>query len=107
MAEAFDASKEPLRALRDLFVLIEANVLLHSGEYEILDRARVGFDTLRALFGDDRPAADVASRERMIEPALVPEIGNANLDGALRLIVAKEGYDAALAALRRCGATGS
>lgn len=60
MSDNFDATKEPLRALRDLVVAAESIFDGDNGEGALLDRARDGLDTLRRLFGDARPADQVA-----------------------------------------------
>jgi hypothetical protein len=62
--DAFDASREPLRALRDLVVAAEA--LGFDGAWTpatsgaILTRAQEGLARLRYLFGDERPAEAAA-----------------------------------------------
>lgn len=66
--ETFDGAREPMRALRDLISAAEAAGWV--GDDDILSRARDGFTTLRNLFGDNRPADQIADLEAMIEPPL-------------------------------------
>jgi hypothetical protein len=66
MAETFNGAAEPMRAIRDMIVLFEQHVLFIDDQ-EYLDRARDAFTALRKLFGDERPAEDIADAA-MIEP---------------------------------------
>jgi hypothetical protein len=71
MKRAFDPQQEPMRALRDLITACECIFGDDWGEQELLDRAREGFTALRARFGDNRPADQIADTEAMIEPPLM------------------------------------
>ncbi|HYM31831.1 MAG TPA: hypothetical protein VEU47_11050 [Candidatus Cybelea sp.] len=62
----FDGSREPLRALRDLIGDCECGAF--EGNPDVLRRAQDAFTALRALFGDVRPAEDIAFA-KMIEPS--------------------------------------
>lgn len=73
MAEVFDAAAEPMRAIRDLIVACEVVFGADNGEEQILERARLGFDTLRRLFGDHVAAEDCAHGP-MVEPTFTREI---------------------------------
>jgi hypothetical protein len=64
MTDSFDANTQPMRALRDLIVMCESE----GREGPLLDRARDAFTALRAIFGDVRPAEDIADEQAMIEP---------------------------------------
>lgn len=85
MPNDFDASKEPLRALRDLIVACEMIFGGDNGEQRILDRAREGFTALRAHFGDHRPGEEIADGPLGCEPNFVPEI-----DSGERHVAARE-----------------
>ena len=69
--DAFDASREPLRALRDLVVACEALGFDYGfadpADKAILARAQEGLTRLRYLFGDER-AADAAAYGPLREP---------------------------------------
>jgi hypothetical protein len=64
--ETFDATREPMRAIRDLIAQCELTALFID-DFEVLERAQVAFTALRKLFGDERPAEEIADAA-MIEP---------------------------------------
>jgi len=63
----FDATREPLRAIRDLINACEGVFGADCGEDEILRRAQEGFTALRKLFGDNRTGEQIAEAQ-MREP---------------------------------------
>jgi hypothetical protein len=99
MTETFDPACEPLRAIRDLINVCEAIFSADNAEQDIVERARTGFTTLRALFGDHRPAEDIAYAP-MIEPVPVRELSS-DAREALAFIIGKEGVAPVLAELAR------
>lgn len=67
MDEHFNGASEPMRALRDLIALCELTMRTDAHQETILQRARDGFTVLRRVFGDERPAEEIADAA-MIEP---------------------------------------
>jgi hypothetical protein len=66
----FYGAFEPMRALRDLISLCE-QTFGGREEQEIIAQAQNGFTALRKLFGDTRPAEDIAGAG-MLEPVCTP-----------------------------------
>jgi len=58
-ASDFDASREPMRAIRDLIGDCEAGAF-EGGNPDVLRRAQEAFTALRALHGDTRPGEEIA-----------------------------------------------
>ena len=69
----FDASIEPMRAIRDLISACEGVFGADCGDDDILRRAQDGFTALRKLFGDNRPGEEIAFA-RMAEPGTAAEL---------------------------------
>jgi hypothetical protein len=67
MFDTFDPTREPLRAIRDLISAVEVMSLVDREDEVILRRAQEAFGVLRKLFGDERPAEEIAYGP-MIEP---------------------------------------
>jgi hypothetical protein len=87
MTETFDATKEPLRAFRDLVAACEGIFGTDwPEEVAVLERAQTALATLRARYGDARPNEDVAFGP-LIEP---PTLRVASDEGAQALYVALE-----------------
>jgi hypothetical protein len=60
MSSDFDATREPMRALRDLIVACECIFGPGTEEQAVLRRAQDAFAALRAEFGDVRPSEAIA-----------------------------------------------
>lgn len=71
-AETFDPSREPMRAIRDLIIGCESG----DDDPAILECAQAAFTVLRALFGDTRPAEEIADVQAMIESIVGVQVSN-------------------------------
>lgn len=68
-SETFDATREPLRAIRDLISMCEAYRDIDPQDNATIERAQEAFTALRRLFGDNRPN-EAVSMECPVEPAV-------------------------------------
>jgi hypothetical protein len=71
--ENFDGAREPMRALRDLISACETVFGPDRHEQGILERAQDGLSALRKLFGDTRPAEEIAFAQMVEPPSFDPD----------------------------------
>jgi len=84
-SDDFAATREPLRAIRDLISACEGVFGADVGEDALLRRAQDGFTSLRKLFGDNRPGEEIAFAA-MLEPSEAPIVPTPELLATLQLV---------------------